>query len=98
MAAAITSFWGVPGSSTGEKILFGVGTFADATDGKVLGGVVDVDADGEVKLIGIPVREGDKSKAERKAAFQKSINEFKDKWKGKDIFIRNVHAALRTKI
>ncbi|MBR4580090.1 MAG: hypothetical protein IKO32_02530 [Lachnospiraceae bacterium] len=90
MAAAITSFWGVPGSSTGEKILFGVGTFADATDGKLLGGVVDVDADGEVKLIGIPVREGANSKAERKAAFRKSINEFREKWKGKDIFVRNV--------
>ena len=90
MAATITSFWGVPGSSTGEKILFGVGTFADATDGKVLGGVVDVDADGEVKLLGIPVREGANSKAERKANMRNFIEESQKKWKGKDIFIRNV--------
>ena len=86
MVAAVTSFWTLPGSTGADKFLFGAGTAGDLADGKLLGGVVDVDADGEVKMFGFQVREGSNSKEARKKAFQKSIRDFQQKYKGKSIF------------
>ena len=86
IVASVTSFWSLPGSQVYDKILFGAGTAGDLYEGKLLGGIVDVDADGEVKLFTFPVIEGSKSKAERKEAFKRSLKEFQEKYKGKEIF------------
>ena len=82
--SGISSPFSIASSSNAEKLIFATSTLADAADGKILGGAVDVDNDGTVKLCTFQV-------SPEKMTHEELVKDIKQRFKkydGKDIFTK----------
>lgn len=88
--SAASSVSSIASATNADKIIFAASSLADAADGKVLGGAVDVDYDGTVKLCTFQV-------SPEKMTHDELVKDIKQRFKkydGKDIFNKNTAEAI----